>query len=122
MKKLSVLFIALTFSQFASAITLNDLAGSYKITHADLPVVNIAKISPDGKIELTESSPYGKLECAGKGKLSKDLLFNSSLKCTNGQEFKQIINLTGVKKLNKFKAKVFSSLYGEELEMNFERL
>ena len=121
MKKLSVLLIALSFSQFASALTLNELAGSYKVTHTEIPVVNIVKISADGKIALTESSPYGKLECSGKGKLVNDQL-SSSVKCTDGQVFTQKINLSKVKNLNKFKATVFSSLYGQELEMNFERL
>ena len=121
MKKLSVLFIALSFSQLASAFTLYELAGSYKITHPELPVVNIVKITADGKIALIESSPYGKLECSGKSKLVKNQL-SSSVKCTDGQKFTQKINLSGVKNLNKFKAAVFSSLYGQEVEMDFEKL
>jgi hypothetical protein len=121
MKKLAILLIALSFSQFASAVTLQELAGSYKITHPDLPVVYIVKISSKGNVALTESSPYGKLECTGKGKLSKDIL-SSSVKCADGQEFAQKINLNGVKNLKRFTATVFSSLYGQEVEMNFERL
>ena len=121
MKKTSVFLIALSFSQFASALTLNDLVGSYKITHPELPVVNLVRISADGKIALTESSPYGKLECSGKAKLVNDQL-SSAVKCTDGQKFTQKINLSGIKNLKKFKATVFSSLYGQEVEMNFERL
>lgn len=105
----------------AGATTLTDLAGSYKITNPDLPVLNIVSIDAKGNVKLTEQSPYGTLECKGKGKIKNSVL-ESSVTCTNGTSFTQKIFLKEVKNLNKFKAVVYSSLYDQEVEMNFERL
>ncbi len=121
MKKFMFAFSLLALAQLASATTLAELAGSYKISSNDIPVLNIVTIDAEGNVKLTESSPYGKLECKGKAKLNADVL-ESSVKCANGQEFIQRINLKGVKSLDKFKADVYSSLYNAELKMDIEKL
>ena len=120
MKKLSVM-ISLSIAQLSVAATLEQLAGSYKVTHDEIPVVNIVKISSNGLIKLTESSQYGIVECTGNGRISNNVL-TSTLSCENGDTFTQSINLKGIRSFKKFEAKVLSSLYGVELKMKFERL
>jgi hypothetical protein len=113
--------MAIGFSTFASAASLKDVAGSYKISNPDLPVLNIVTVDINGNVKLTEQSPYGTLECKGKGVIKEEVL-ESFVKCTNGASFTQKINLKNVKNFKKFKASVYSSLYEQEVEMNFERL
>lgn len=120
MKTLLALSFLVT-SSFASAATINNIVGSYKISNPDFPVLTIVTITANGKVRLTEQSPYGKLECSGKAKLKSDIL-TSEVKCEDGQEFTQRINLKNVKSFGKFTAPVYSSLYGQEVEMNFEKI
>jgi hypothetical protein len=75
----------------------------------------------NGAVKLTEQSPYGKLECSGKAGIKADIL-SSKVKCEDGQEFTQKINLKGVNSFGKFSAPVYSSLYGQEVVMNFEKI
>lgn len=112
MQQRRLLIIALLISSISSAVTFIELAGTYKISHPDVPIINTVKISPTGIVTLTEASPYGKIECSGSGKILADVL-NSVVKCTNGRIFEQRINLQQVKNFKKFKAKVYSSLYGQ---------
>lgn len=121
MNKLSFVIIAISFSTLASAASLKNLAGSYKISNPDLPVLNIVTVDVKGNVKLTEQSPYGTLECKGKGAIKGDVL-ESVVKCTNGSNFTQRINLKNVKSFSKFSAPVYSSLYEQEVVMNFERL
>lgn len=120
MKSLIALSL-LALSNLASAASLTDLVGSYKISNSDLPILNVVTVNANGAVKLTEQSPYGTLECAGKASLKSDLL-TSKVTCTNGQSFTQKINLKDVKNYNKFSAPVYSSLYEQEIVMNFERL
>lgn len=121
MKKMLLVAASLVLSSTISATTLSELAGSYKITNPDLPVLNIVSIDAKGNVKLTEQSPYGTLECKGKGKIKNSVL-ESNVSCTNGASFTQKITLKNIKNLNKFKAVVYSSLYDQEVEMDFERL
>jgi len=121
MKNLSLVTFAMFFSAIAGAATINDIVGSYKISNPDLPVLNIVTIDAKGNVKLTEQSPYGTLECKGKGTIKADIL-ESNVKCTNGASFTQKISLKNVKNFSKFKAPIYSSLYEQEVEMNFERL
>lgn len=110
-----------SLASIAGAATLKDIAGSYKITHPDLPVMNLVTISSKGAVTLTEQSPYGRLECKGKATLKNDIL-NSKLTCENGASFVQKIDLSNVESFVKFSANVYSSLYEMEAEMNFEKI
>lgn len=121
MKKLSFVLLTISFSTLVNAASFKDLVGSYKITNPDLPVLNLVTVDINGNVKLTEQSPYGTLECKGKGTIKGDVL-ESFVKCTNGTSFTQKINLKNVKNFAKFKAPVYSSLYEQEVEMNFERL
>ncbi|MCM2350920.1 MAG: hypothetical protein NDI69_12935 [Bacteriovoracaceae bacterium] len=121
MKKTLFVIAFASLSTVAGAATLKDLAGSYKITHPDLPVMNIVTISAQGAVGLTEQSPYGRIECKGKATLKNDIL-NSKVTCDNGASFVQKIDLSNVKNFNMFSANVYSSLYEMEAEMNFEKL
>ncbi len=121
MKTAFFTLITLTFTQFASAASLSDLVGGYKITHAQIPALTVVSIKADGSVKLTEQSPYGKLECKGKATLKANIL-TSKVKCEDGQEFSQKINLKGVTTFSKFSAPVYSSLYGQEIVMNFEKI
>lgn len=111
----------LVISNLASAATISNVVGSYKISNSDFPVLTIVTINANGTVKLTEQSPYGKLECSGKANLKSDIL-TSHVKCEDGQEFTQRINLKSVKSFGKFSAPVYSSLYGQEVEMNFEKI
>lgn len=121
MKKLSLAVLLISVSTIVSAASIKDVVGSYKITHTDLPILNIVTVDINGNVKLTEQSPYGTLECKGKGTIKNDIL-SSKVTCTNGSDFTQKINLKNVKNFAKFKAPVYSSLYEQEVEMNFERL
>ncbi len=121
MKKMLVIAMIGVISTLGHAVTVKDLTGSFKISNPDLPVLNIVTVSANGGIKLTEQSPYGTLECKGKGAIKNEIL-ESVVNCTNGATFTQKINLKGVKNFNKFKAPVYSSLYEQEVVMNFERL
>lgn len=121
MSKLLLTILAISFSTLASAASLKDIAGSYKISNPDLPVLNIVTVDVKGNVKLTEQSPHGTLECKGKGTISADVL-ESAVECTNGSSFTQRINLKNVKSFTKFSAPVYSSLYEQEVIMNFERL
>lgn len=121
MKKLSLAVIMIAASSLTNAASIQDVVGSYKITSKDIPVMNIVTVDAKGNVKLTEQSPYGTLECKGKGTIKNDIL-ESKVKCDNGSDFTQRINLKNVKNFAKFKAPVYSSLYDQELEMTFERL
>ena len=121
MKKLLLVLSITALSNIAGAATLANIAGSFKATSTEFSVLNIVTISAQGDVKLTEQSAYGRLECTGKGTLRADIL-SSSLKCEDGQTFNQRINLKNVKNFNKFSANVYSSLYGQEVELNFERI
>ena len=121
MKKVLLSLALLVASNFASASTLNDLAGSYKVTVTEAPVLIILVIKNDGAVKYTQQTIDGKLECQGKAVIT-DNMFESTLKCQNGLTFTQKIDLKNVKIAKKFTAMVYSSAIGDELEMNFEKL
>lgn len=119
MKKLA-LITALTISN-AFAVDFSDIAGTYKITHPAIPAITYVSISDSGVVELAEDGPQGVAHCAGQAELQNDIL-ESELKCFNGASFGQKINLSQVNDFNSFSAPVFSSLYGVEIEMDFEKV
>jgi hypothetical protein len=119
MKSLLVLSI-LALSNVAGAATFKDLVGSYKISNPNFPVLTLVIIAADSTIQLTEKSVYGTLECSGTATLVKNIL-TSNVECVDGQKFSQRINLSKVKKFDKFSAPVYSTLYQQEIEMDFER-
>lgn len=120
MKKVIIFALALV-SLNSMAFTMKEIKGKYSVSAQDIPVLNVVTISENGNVKLVEQTFEGDMTCQGKGILNNDI-FKSSLTCENGEKFEQRINLKGVKSLNKFKAKVYSSLYQVEVEMNFERL
>lgn len=119
MKKLMIAFLLLfTPLAFAQNFTFQDLQGLYEITHPEIPVTNIIEINADGTVFFIESSPMGEFSCEGEATLKNNII-ESSMKCENGAEFSQQVDLTEVTDLNEFSAPVFSSLYGATLEMDF---
>lgn len=121
MKRSLMVLSLLALSNLANAASLTDIVGSYKISSPDLPILNVVTINAKGAVKLTEQSPYGTIDCKGKATIASDVL-SSDVTCTNGQTFTQKINLKGVKNYSKFSAPVYSSLYEQEIVMNFERL
>lgn len=124
MKIITILTLFLGFNVSQAAIknlSLETLAGKYEATHPDIPVTNVIILNVHGDVQLDEISPYGTLKCVGKAELVNSIL-TSKVKCENNAEFEQRVNLSKVKNLNRFKAVVYSSLYGIELELNFKKL
>lgn len=109
----------------AQAVTLPQLAGTYKATPEGLPfpVENIVSIDQNGEIQLVEKSVLGEMNCSGVASLEGGIL-KSQMNCSNGQQFEQRINLGDVKEdqLSSFTAAVYSSLYGIEVPTKFEKV
>ncbi len=120
MKKMSLIVLSLFLSQMVSALTLKDIAGKYEITHPNLPK-NIVMIEESGSVSLVEIHNDGNFICNGIGAIVNDSL-ETSMKCEDDSQFTQKINLKNINNGNEFKAKVFSSLFGGEIEMNFKKL
>lgn len=78
-------------------------------------------INSIGHTSLNEISPKKNLNCTGKSQLAHNILV-SKFECRGGLSLEQRIDLNQVQLSRKFHAKVYSSLYDEELEMKFERL
>lgn len=119
MKKLA--FLAAFTMTNAFAIEFSDIVGTYKITHPAIPAITYVSISNTGVVELSEDGPQGVAHCAGQAQLEGGIL-ESELKCFNGASFEQQINLSQVEDFSSFSAPVFSTLYGVEIEMNFEKV
>jgi hypothetical protein len=119
MKKLIVALMMVSTSAFA--VTLADIAGTYEITSDDIPVVNMVEINEDGSVSLSEQTPYGSISCRGNASIADNTL-ESKVACDNGIEFVQRVNLEGIESFEEFTANVFSSLYGQEIPMNFIKI
>ncbi len=107
-----------SFSAFA--VEFSDISGTYSVTTDYAPIVNIIEISPDGRVELTEKSPFGELTCSGYAVIQQNVLV-SNVVCLNGSTFTQTVDFSNVLNFDDFSAPVYSSLYGNELFMNFKR-
>jgi hypothetical protein len=123
MKKITLLICSLVFvSNFAQALSLQELAGKYKISSPELPIKNTITLKKNGAVTLLEESPIGKMSCKGKASLVSDVL-SSEVVCTNGQRFQQRINFSGVDiNQDTFEVSVYSSLYQAEAVMQVERV
>ena len=121
--KVIIIFSLLTATSisFANEISLGDIAGVYSITHPELPVENLVELSDTGEVFLIEESPFGDLTCEGNANISSGVL-ESVVECGNGVSFTQSIDFSEVDEFTNFQAPVFSTLYGIEMIMNFERL
>ncbi len=120
MKKIILAFTLLSsFSAFA--VSLSDIAGKYEVTSDFAPVTNIIEIDKDGNIVLVETSPYGEFTCSGTAVIADDIL-TSEVTCENGVSFNQRVDLSSVNQYDAFTAVVYSSLYDQELPMNFRKL
>ncbi len=117
----SIALLAISLS--ASAMNLKAIAGTYKITNDLLPIINVVTLGSDGSVTLVETGgPFGSFECFGSAKI-EDFVLVSEVTCPeNGQSFYQEIDLEGVENFNSFTAEVFSSLYGIQVPMNFEKI
>ncbi|MGZ3789820.1 MAG: hypothetical protein ACXVLQ_14925 [Bacteriovorax sp.] len=113
------LFTVLTSQSFA--FSLNDLAGKYEISTNLIPVTNVITLDAKGGITLLEKSAQGNLKCKGTSTLASNKV-SSQLKCENGLSFEQEINLSKVTNLDSFTAPVYSTLFGQEIPMNFKKL
>ena len=122
MKKI-IFGVLISFQAFAGdSVTMAQLAGKYKVTHPEIPAVNLITLKSDGRVVFEEKSPLGTLKCNGSAGI-QDSILTSQLTCENQSSFTQEINLAGVQfRSKKFKADVYSSLYNVTLPMNFERL
>lgn len=118
----SFLLISILLISFqASAATLNDLVGTYKITSPEFENVETLTINTDGTEHLTDVSSEIKIECTGKARIDGELLF-SSFSCDHNNQFMQVITLKGITSFEKFEASVFNSWYGNfDAIMHFER-
>lgn len=120
MKKILILTTVL-YSSFSMAYTFNDLKGTYDVTAKDIPVMNVVTIKANGDIKIVEVTYEADLICKGKATLKDDQL-ESKVKCEDGKSYTQRINLKGVKSLRRFKAKVYSDLFQQEIEMMFDKI
>lgn len=134
-------------SLFASDSKLDAMVGVYKLTSvAQVPYLeagmtveyrlgiskkkdalgdNIVGINeiykqqmPDGSlVVLTE------LKCEGTATLSNKLVMNASVRCDNDSSFEQRLTFTNIENIKSpvFTAPVYSSLYGQEIDMVFKK-
>ncbi len=123
MKKMMMLWIAGAFVQSAHAYTLADLAGTYRVTSDQIPLVaNLVTLNANGDITLKEISDRGEIVCKGQSKFEDNLL-RSIVKCADPTVFyRQQIDLSAVRNLKKFKAPVSSDLFGMTLMMDFQKI
>ena len=119
--QIGIFTFALLFTTHAFAYTLSDIAGKYEITSEAIPAANIMTITATGKVTLLEKSMEGSLTCKGNATLTNNVV-NSTVKCENGLSFSQEIKIGEVKDLKQFTAPVFTSLIGQEIQMNFKKL
>ena len=117
----STLLMLLLSTQVFAGYTLTDLAGTYEITHPQLPVKNTVTLTATGQVSLQEESPFGSIICEGMATIKKDLL-TSEVQCDNGAVFTQEINFAGIELASEFQAPVYSSLYDAEAVMNFTKI
>ena len=78
-------------------------------------------ITAQGKVTLIEKAMEGNMTCKGNATISNNVV-NSTVKCENGMSFSQEIKIGDVKDFKKFTAPVFTSLLGQEIQMNFKKL
>lgn len=127
MKKSLISIIALLSlsSAFAANIQVADLVGKYAITNQFQPgVVNEVIIEANGQVTLVERSQGFDFVCKGEATLEDDII-ESEMSCPGGLSFEQRIDLTNVAVedlSDSFTAPVYSSLFGMEIPMLFERL
>jgi hypothetical protein len=122
MKAIYAFCLLCIYMTSASALTLNDIQGKYRVSHPEAPVENIVTIKADGTVSLIEKSAiFGEFKCEAKAKIKGEKVISEMI-CENGADFVQTINLAGITNFNNFKAPVYSSLYEAEFEMIFERL
>jgi hypothetical protein len=110
------------FTQAAHAYSLSDIAGKYRITSNQIAgVVNVVTLNANGDITLKEVSPMGEITCKGQSKFENNLL-RSIVKCADPTVFyRQQIDFSAVRNLNRFQAPVSSDLFGKTLLMDFVR-
>ncbi len=97
------------------------LMGNYQVWVAGSSVKNIVSFNPDNSILLQEKRPQCLLRCYGKAEQENQLL-KIAMICQNGRKFKQAIDFSEVRDLNSFQAPVYSTLYHQNILMNFELL
>lgn len=63
------------------------------------------------------------LKCEGTATLDQNLVMNANVSCENDSSFEQRLTLTNIKDLKSpvFTAPVYSSMYGQEIDMVFSR-
>jgi hypothetical protein len=137
------LFFVLLSSNLVHAeeVSFNQLIGNYSVESKG-PVTVLGDgvsvryditLKANETIELVESvvqtlnnseTVLMKMECAGSVTLDNEQNLISNVKCTNGEEFIQRINLSQIEDISaaNFSAPVYSSLYGMTVEMLFKRI
>ncbi len=122
-KMKTVILAVLTLSPMANAYTLEEIAGSYRITSSQIPgVVNLVSLKANGDITLKEISDRGTIVCKGQSKYADNLL-RSIVKCADPTVlYRQQIDLGAVRNLKKFQAPVSSDLFGMTFMMDFVKV
>lgn len=121
MKKF-IITCGLLTSLSSFGFTIEDIAGSYKVSQPVFEVSNLLTIGEQGEINLTESSPMGTLTCSGQATINEDIV-SSQLNCENGTSYTQTIDLNEVESVKAvFTAPIFSSLFDREIPFVFEPL
>jgi hypothetical protein len=105
-----------------SVLSVQNLIGTYEVTPVleGIQISNIITLTKDLKVTLVEKSPYGEFNCSGNATIIGTIV-ESKVTCENGAEFTQKVNFKNVTNFDNFSAPVYSSLYDEEMPMNFKR-
>ena len=113
----------LGIGSLANAHTMSDLAGNYRITSKQSPqVVNLVTLKSNGDITLKQVAGNRAIVCRGQSKISDNLL-RSIVQCGDPAVFyRQQIDFSQVRNLNKFQAPVSSDLWGATWMMDFVKI
>lgn len=143
-----VMFCLFSFSAFAaSGVVLDDIVGVYNLKSVkQVPYLeagmtveyklgiskkkdslgdNIVGINEIYKRQLPDGTEIvlSELKCEGTATLDQSLVMNANVTCENESSFEQRLTFTNIKDLKSpvFTAPVYSSLYGQEIDMVFKK-
>ena len=144
-----VVIFLLSTSVFAvSDVKLDDIVGVYNLTSVkQIPYLeagmtveyrlgiskkkdslgdNIVGLNEIYKKQLPDGSEIilSELKCEGTATLDQKLVMSANVTCENESSFEQRLTFTNIKNLSSapvFTAPVYSSLYGQEIDMVFKK-
>lgn len=149
MKSMTYIVVSLlSFSTFAANnVKLDDIVGVYNLKSVkQVPYLetgmtveyklgiskkkdslgdNIVGINEIYKKQMPDGSEVvlSELKCEGTATLDQELIMNANVTCDNESSFEQRLTFTNIKDLSSpvFTAPVYSSLYGQEIDMVFKK-